>query len=133
MEENIIVPSGMFQAALTAAKQCQLERMDVPKSAQFITEAALRHLSEHPIEPTDAQAEELWRWERDRGGFGDRTDAESAVCVAVEFQRRMFLAPEPEVPEEEFSVDIDAVQDILRLNYDNAKRLIGAMRGKAAR
>ena len=132
MEEKIIVPSGMFQAALTAAKQCQLERMDVPKSAQFITEAALRHLSEHPIEPTDEQIAAIRQTWRDMPNPLIE-DYNYTRFVITEFQRRMFLAPEPEVPEEEFSVDIDAVQDILRLNYDNAKRLIGAMRGKAAR
>ena len=91
MEKKIAIPEGMLEAAVAAVK--------IPVSGQLarnqthdILEAALRWLSENPIVPTMEQATEM----SDSG----HPCVLDGVWYATEWQRRMFLAPEPEVPEE---------------------------------
>jgi hypothetical protein len=93
-EKKIQVPEGMAKAAsdATAAfSMCHVMKC---------LEAAMLWLAEHPIVPTEEQALNMWmkkklpfeQWEWVRWG-------------ASEWQRRMFAAPEPEVPE--------AIKDLL--------------------
>ena len=87
--KKIIVPSGMFEAA----KNSEYEPGSV--EVRSILEAALRWLSENPIVPTIEQTGSLIDW------YNHKKFGNGAVSdCAVEWQRRMFLAPEPEVPEE---------------------------------
>ena len=90
-ERRVVVPDGMLKAAVP----CYLPDRQLVHS---ILEAALLWLSENPIVPTSEQLHSIigklpmamcdivWT-ERDR-------------ALIAEWQRRMFLAPEPEVPEE---------------------------------
>ena len=70
-------------------------------------------LSENPIVPTEQQCSELWKNAHEIGG--------SLPCnIAVEWQRRCFLAPDPEVPEE--------LKDLLNCTIDQRKSIIEAFR-----
>ena len=89
-ETKIKVPEGMRRAAEDAVVR------DLPGSnycgiVNVGLEAALRWLSENPIVPTMEQATEM----SDSG----HPCVLDGVWYATEWQRRMFLAPEPEVPE----------------------------------
>ena len=95
MEKKIAIPEGMLEAAVAAVK--------IPVSGQLarnqthdILEAALRWLSENPIEPTQKQSRKLYA-DVPQGLLVDEVPS----WYAVEWQRRMFLAPEPEVHEED--------------------------------
>lgn len=90
-EKKIVVPEGMVQAAEAAC-----DRRNGATCRQQL-EAALRWLSENPIVPTDEQAKEL---QNRYYGDGHLQQGSAFAYAAVEWQRRMFLAPEPEVPEE---------------------------------
>lgn len=79
MIKRIVVQDGMYRAAM--------KFQDSGIQFSDALEAALLWLAENPIVPNCEQAEEL---------FCNK----SIISVCVEWQRRMFLAPEPEVPEE---------------------------------
>jgi hypothetical protein len=61
-------------------------------------EAALRWMSQNPIVPTETQMLNMRQETGDDSMTHDYN--ERAVFLATEWQRRMFLAPEPEVPSE---------------------------------
>ena len=112
-EKKIAAPEGMLEAAATEAR-------NLGSGWVQILEAALRWLSENPIEPTPQWIHEVWRQERNpqAGTF--------ALRVIREWQRRMFLAPESEVPEE---IKDLAVSD-LDMEWDGPinKRILEAFR-----
>lgn len=102
MPKRIVVPEGMLRAANKACEK-EMARLDPSKPIGYIVadamcitdqviEAALLWLSENPIVPTMQQANEMATLTPLGGSF--------AQFSATEWQRRMFLAPEPEVPEE---------------------------------
>jgi hypothetical protein len=83
-KKKIVVPGGMLKAAMG-----ETHRPDGNDAFVCgILEAALRWLAENPIVPSDEDIESM------------REEAALARHFAVEWQRRMFLAPEPEVLEE---------------------------------
>jgi hypothetical protein len=90
-KNRIIVPEGMFTAFIGA------ENHDGPKWDDRVLykmlKAALLWLSENPIVPTLEQAEYMYD-----GAKGSHS-ASIQYCM-TEWQRRMFLAPEPWHPEE---------------------------------
>jgi hypothetical protein len=88
MDGKIKVPEGM----LTAGNDAVMSQSCCPCSTcvgnrEAILEAALLWLSENPIVPTVAQWSDIYH----------NSDARSARWRCVEWQRRMFLSPEPEV------------------------------------
>lgn len=99
MNRKIVVPEGMLEAVrkalcagwfsgvlnLSANAPGTVYRMH----SQVALDAALLWLSENPPLPTEAQCNEMWRAADNNG---DR--------YCQEWVRRMFLAPEPEVPQE---------------------------------
>ena len=91
-EKKIVLPEGMLKAAMDDIG----ERRGTygGRIIEGALEAALRWLSDHPIIPTDTQMQALWDDSVGAGPFG------TAKFAAVNWQRRMFLASEPEVPEE---------------------------------
>jgi len=102
MEKKIVVPEGMLRAAWHAQLPADNPTFEWDEGDELnrkfyrrIFEAALRWLSENPIVPTLEQTESM------RHLF-HITDKPLSVYqnVAVEWQRRCFLAPEPEVPED---------------------------------
>lgn len=99
-EKRYVVPEGMVQAGATGwlaarGEDGKLNPMDVSRSVLI---EALRWWSENPMVPTDQQLQEM-RQAIPRNGLTYDS------WVAVEWQRRCFLAPEPEVTE--------AVKDLL--------------------
>ena len=103
MSDKIVVPGGMLDAALEVARErrgyphlASLGTARLKANVQAELEAALRWIAKNPIGPTNEQAKELWR----TSTAGETNEARRASLAAVEWQRRMFLAPEPEVPEE---------------------------------
>ena len=110
-ETKIVVPEGM----LNAGRAAYSGYVTAEKGARRIIEAALRWLSENPIVPTDGFLKEMLC--RDFFGGQNWTDLQvfffggqnwtdpQVFKFCEEWQRRMFLAPEPEVPE--------AIKDLL--------------------
>lgn len=84
VEKKIKVPEGMLQAARQATKGWDF----CPEAL----EAALRWLSSNPIAPTQSQANDLANAYRGAEPYGCATQ-----YAIAEWQRRMLLAPEPEV------------------------------------
>jgi len=104
METNIKIPEGMLEALHTA--MCtKIEGGCQPDYERAALEAALRWLSDNPIVPTVDQAQEIWAYVS-RGESFLRN-------LFVEWQRRMFLAPEPEEPEK---IKEEKIKDLLWRN-----------------
>ena len=68
-------------------------------AAEIACEAFAKALAEHPVIPTHEQAIALCEVFEDKGGSRKPDYCDSIRAVAIEFQRCMFVAPEPEVPE----------------------------------
>lgn len=102
-EKKYVVPEKMLRAATASVMKIHgygetSSRYDYESheaNCRIALEAALRWLGENPIVPTQEQLESLTSDWRLMG-----TPCCSTQFIAVEWQRRMFLAPEPEIPEE---------------------------------
>jgi len=91
---KIVVPEGMLKAAREG------ERYE-PYGIHGSLEAALRWLSENPIVPTDKQYKECLLAVDGPNAMIIRMYQEGEPQkVIAEWQRRMFLTPEPEIPED---------------------------------
>ena len=86
--KKIKVPDGMLKAALTA----NVDGVDTSERIARGLEASIRWLSENPIVPTLDQWESCYRG-IPSGSYPSSSEVEIAQCV--EWQHRMFLAPEP--------------------------------------
>ena len=97
MERRIVIPEGMLKAAWSVVGSNDDEAL-----CSLILEAALRWLSENPQFPTPEQACSIARYglEFSRAQRFEDNSAASVQAMLLEWQRRMFLAPEPEIPEE---------------------------------
>jgi len=97
MEKKIVVPEGMLKAA--TEKAFYPGRYYTPGDIESITkilETALRWLSQNPIVPDEKQTLAMVK-----GKEGFPFDSwEWVRWGACEWQRRMFDASEPEIPEE---------------------------------
>ena len=82
-EKRVVVPEGMYDAAM--------KYQDSGIQCGAALEAALRWLSENPIVPSVEQCDAI------RDVLGPREDLMQWQVkeVAFEWQRRIFLAPEP--------------------------------------
>jgi hypothetical protein len=92
IEQRYAVPEGMLKAASDVFSRCRTDGAHL----NFALEAALRWQSENPPCPTDEDLEVL---QRDAEGSVDLGFARRK-WYTVEWIRRMYLAPEPEVLEE---------------------------------
>ena len=100
-EKKIVVPEGMLRAAWHAQLPADNPTFEWDEGDEMnrkfyrrIVEAALRWLIENPIVPTHEQIDNMQF---------DSTQLRHVMhhiieVAATEWQRRMFLAPEPEVP-----------------------------------
>ena len=103
--KKIAVPKGMLKAAILAVdgKFSCIYMPSKGLGGDFAVieamglglEAALRWMSDNPIVPT----EEQWRACLQSYNDAAKTGYECALLFCNDWQRRMFLAPEPEVPE----------------------------------
>lgn len=92
MSGKIKVPVGMQMAGFDALSAD--EQRGYPPAYYAFLYAALRWLSENPIVPTEEQCKDIERTGPSRG-----MDCYSWIhMAAVEWQRRMFLAPDPDEP-----------------------------------
>jgi hypothetical protein len=98
MRNKIVVPENIKQAALDAAGQTLLGT-PWQEIALASVEAAMRCLSENPIVPTTGDVLGLLQERVLSGNLSEEEycgiPATTIKCVMREWQRRMFLAPEP--------------------------------------
>ena len=132
MAERIVIPEGMLDAFEDAHVEYLLKHKSDPlvpmKACIFALEAALRWLSENPIVPTMEQATEM----SDSG----HPCVLDGVWYATEWQRRMFLAPDLEVPEDvdDLLWPVGCHTSVETVEQINNKRIIEAYRrGKEAK
>lgn len=105
-EKKIVVPEGMLKATVVSYNSKTNElgyRYVIDRYVmEAAIEAALRWLSDNPIVPTVEQGMSLMNYLSPAGtrewNQAMWIDFIGAGCA--EWQRRMFLAPEPETPEE---------------------------------
>jgi hypothetical protein len=88
MSNKIVVPDGMLKAAM-AARNAHFIGDD--KRIELILEEALRWQSENPKVPTEKE----WA-----ACLQDACREGSGISPVMAWVLRMYLAPEPEVPEE---------------------------------
>lgn len=92
-EKRYVVPEGMLKAAHEI-----LSPMASSTHISFALASTLSWLSENPIVPSDDRIGEMLAAKNHFIGHFDPTDW--IRWGAAEWQRRMFLAPEPVAPEE---------------------------------
>lgn len=100
-ENQIVVPGGMLEAVNSASKTAQIitdERL------LEMLEPAIRWLSENPIVPTVEQSSDMM----------EKFPVNTSRNVCVEWQRRMFLARDPDYP----------ILDLLQPNFFNAVQIV---------
>jgi len=94
-EKRIVVPEGMLRAAIDASGITN--HVTITEAV----EAALDWQSENPQVPTDEQCDELINMIGANGRslvrYPSRISKEQARNMLVEWQRRMYLSPEPTV------------------------------------
>jgi hypothetical protein len=91
-EKKIVVPDGM----LKAADSVQNSTMNSERVVTTL-ETALRWLSEHPVVPNDNESRTLLHFLRHRAHYETTAnDISLTQRVINEWQRRCFLAPEPD-------------------------------------
>ncbi len=95
MKKKYVLSDGMRDAAVKAHYGRPIDLTIYPQWVEKTIEAVLRYISENPIVPTDAQIDAALDATKGRpyGVFFCRS-------FLQEFQRIMFLAPEPETPQE---------------------------------
>jgi len=130
-EPKYKVPDGMLEAARMVHRGPAIFTVS-PTTVREIVEAALRWLAENPIVPTEQQERALDdAWMRSKRDTLDMAHkfAHASAFGAVEWQRRMFLAPEPEVLKvpEKIKDLLLTVEDCM---YGSAQTLENEIRGK---
>lgn len=103
-EKRVVVPSEMG-VAVARAVHGACGRVDYHPQIRVALEEALLWLSENPIVPTPEQCDEIRSavdavMENGPGRqVGESLVSDGTCETCVEWQRRMFLAPEPPDPE----------------------------------
>lgn len=87
MANKIVVPAGMLKAAGNSTEGVDPEGYLIYQAVK----AALQWLAENPIVPNESQAKELYFDKQSVGKFES-----PEIFYPRAWQRRMFLAPEPE-------------------------------------
>jgi len=110
-KKRYIVPDGMYRAADEAITKARGSSPHIMggHARDVALEAAVRWLAENPIVPTVEQSKSLIEYQSGFGFSHDKTIPEVrtvtmhgstmrdyAMLIAVEWQRRMFLSPEPQ-------------------------------------
>lgn len=108
-EKKYAVPAGMLDAFRKA--ETHHGRVWDAEVLEAMLTAALRWLAENPIVPTPEQMNKL-RFDTCDNDM-TTTFNQRSINLATAWQRRMFLAPEPEIPE--------AVKDLLWKSEDDGK------------
>ena len=93
-DKRYVVPEGMKQAA---EEEYLYDGQSRDVCRKVILEAALRWQAENPIVPTHAEVERILEMVQFQGLRG--TSLDRLQDFVAMWQRRMYLAPEPEVSE----------------------------------
>ena len=127
-EKRIVVPEGMLKAAERATRlplesDFEAWRSD-PKNwrrlAENIVTASLHWLSENPTVPTLEQIDELHVYVEKRFDGHKNGTMDGAVEMIVEWQRRMFLAPEPNLLDDLYIFPNQSIPVDLKVNISAA-------------
>ena len=106
-ETKIQVPEGMLKAIGTAPNVCHCSTCESGNEERL--KSALRWLSENPIVPSEADVMEILQERVESHHISGKEycaiPPATVRFVIRESQRRMFLAPEPEVPSEIRDID----------------------------
>lgn len=121
-EKKIKVPSGMLEAASKGMGNIDPRGFIVGSAL----EAALRWLSENPIEPTMEQAQYMY------DGFNSSHAATIQYCM-MEWQRRMFLEPEEDFSEIRDLLSVENPGDALLVSDSNLRLKEAYRRGMKKR
>jgi hypothetical protein len=97
-DKNYVVPKAGLEAAIEAAGST-LKDTDWKQVVAVAVHAFIRWQAENPIIPTHEQAIHLCEIFEDESGSRRPDYCDSVRAVAIEWQRRMYLAPEPEAPQ----------------------------------
>lgn len=128
-EKRVVVPEGMLNAAEMATSNITTGQWVVLRDG---LEAALRWLSEYPIEPSKSQQREIAvkmaQYQNARMGKFEPSDYHIWFPIH-EWQCIMFLEPEPEIPKEIADLILVGVNE----QISNKNILEAYRRGKAAR
>ena len=123
MIEKIVVPEGMLKAAKDVYHDKAQDGVD-QSAVKEALKAALRWLSEHPIVPTDEQHDVLYKEFvslPETRIVTNGTTFRSFFRWAIDaWQRRMFLAPEPEIPDIWMSFVRNAPEDAVSMTIFSA-------------
>lgn len=131
------IPDGMVKEALNEFfKAASLNGLSAPltdgQRLLYALEAALRWMAENPIVPTDEQALALYHFAYKYPGknYGKypSTYEGYAQCITEEWQRRMFLESEPEVPEEIKEVADEMLRNALGEQAERLALIDGSQR-----
>lgn len=128
MTKKIVVPEGMLVAGVDSVARLRGMGETTREHYTAVLKAALLWLSENPIVPTERQERDLCDAWMEAKQSQSNTFVHASAFGAVEWQRRMFLAPEPEVPEE--------IEDLIPcggIDTINADRILEAYRRGLAR
>jgi len=124
-EKKIVVPKGMIEAVIDhhpskGALQSDPDMLSTD-TVTAVLEAAIRWMIENPIVPSTKDADKLWREAHTLSA--DSKTGHAGKDMLIEWQRMMFLAPEPEVPEE--------VKDLMSKYADPKLQTDGLLRAMA--
>ncbi len=133
-EKRYILPAGMFAAFMCGYNICWTSYDGDERNKHFTcmeagVRAVLRFLAENPIVPSETQRQHLLEHFSPFGvDHWDKSMWHNFIAdCTVEFQRRMFVPPEPEVPKElEDLLDDDLIPNIRSNNHH--MRIIEAFR-----
>jgi hypothetical protein len=96
-ESRVVVPEGMLKAAKESEEEYLRDNQSRDVCREVILEASLRWLSENPMFPTHSEVNSILAMVQFQSLRG--TSLDGLQDFAAMWQRRCFLAPEPEVPE----------------------------------
>jgi hypothetical protein len=123
MTKKIVVPEGMLKAVCETYSD----------SVEVCIEKALLWLSENPIVPSHEQWEKMTMdVHKERGWSVTNLDDHAGLAIE-EWQRRMFLAPEPEVPVKDLLWDLQSSTWSETEKKHNEEVIEAYRRGKASR
>lgn len=133
-EKRIVVPEGMLKVAIDAAvkssgastiQASSRVKAEIEKSFHSALEAALRWQSENPVVPP-----EQFIHGHIRKGNGCWLSTTDCIAAIKEWQRRMYLAPESEVPEgiKDMLADLDIATSYVTGREQYNKDIIEAYR-----
>lgn len=117
MTQKIKVPAEMIAAGF--AELSAGERQGQPPAYATFLRGALRWLSENPVVPTDEQATQV-----EESILVRRDHLHHLIMFATNWQRRMFLSPEEELPAEVKALLDETQVSRMGISYESAQEAV---------